>query len=203
SHNSHYENGISFLGITIFLGIHFIFFKNGSVYKYKIYSRKRETLSTIKDFEIENPSWNFYEIETQIEDSFPLIQEAWMNRDYSPVRHLMTDDFYKTHTVKMNWMILKKEKNILDRIKLNKVTPVLAVEDSENHDDFIWVLLNAKMVDYTINEENLEVIDGDPLATNSFEEFWKFVRKDDKWLADKILQVSDIDSLDYFDSLKK
>lgn len=96
----------------------------------------------------------------------------------------------------------KERKNILDRIKLNKVTPILAVEDNKNRDDFIWVLLNAKMVDYTINEENLKVIDGDPLNAHSFEEFWRFVRKDDKWLADKILQVNDIDSLDYFDSLK-
>lgn len=54
---------------------------------------KREAMSTLKDFEIENPAWNFYEIETQIEESFPIIQEAWMNRDYSPVKHLMTDNF--------------------------------------------------------------------------------------------------------------
>ncbi|WP_460483816.1 Tim44 domain-containing protein, partial [Escherichia coli] len=76
----------------------------------------------------------------QIEESFPLIQEAWMNRDYSPVKHLMTDNFFDTHTVKMNWMLLKKEKNILSDVELKKVTPILAVENDENGEDFIWVL---------------------------------------------------------------
>ena len=147
-------------------------------------------------------AWNFYEIETQIEESFPIIQEAWMNRDYSPVKHLMTDNFFDTHTVKMNWMLLKKEKNILSDVELKKVTPILAVENDENGEDFIWVLLKAKMIDYTINEENNCIIDGDYSTANSFEEFWKFIRKEDKWLADTILQVDDIESLDYFDKLK-
>ncbi|PWX44981.1 hypothetical protein CYK83_08305 [Clostridium perfringens] len=58
------------------------------------------------------------------------------------------------------------------------------------------------MIDYTINEENNCIIDGDYSTANSFEEFWKFIRKEDKWLADTILQVDDIESLDYFDKLK-
>ncbi|WP_283677566.1 Tim44 domain-containing protein, partial [Clostridium perfringens] len=209
SHSSHgisssspYGNMIDFLILGSFIGINFLFVKNGSVSRYKVYSKKREAMSTLKDFEIENPAWNFYEIETQIEESFPLIQEAWMNRDYSPVKHLMTDNFFDTHTVKMNWMLLKKEKNILSDVELKRVTPILAVENDENGEDFIWVLLKAKMIDYTINEENNCIIDGDYSTANSFEEFWKFIRKEDKWLADTILQVDDIESLDYFDKLK-
>lgn len=194
-----YGNALNLLVITLFIGSNVLFFKRGKLSLYSISSKKNESLKTLKYLRKKDSSWNFKNIEKQIRYSFPLIQEAWMERDYSPVKELMTENFFNSHTVKMNWMLLKKEKNILDNIKLKKITPIKVNENKDNSEDFIWVLLKASMIDYTINEENNLIIDGNYSKSNTFYEFWKFVKKDDKWLADSILQLDRVDSLNYFE----
>lgn len=196
------SSGVGFIGMIVFLGgFLFINKKNNSISTVTLISTRKKILADLNELKINDPAWNFCEIETQIEDSFPLIQEAWMNRDYSPVRHLMTEDFYNTHTVKMNWMALRGEKNILKNIKLKKVIPMVAVENDENGDDYIWILLEARMIDYTINEKDNIITDGDPSMGNSFQEFWKFIKKDGKWLADTILQIDEV-SPNFFNNQK-
>ena len=52
------------------------------------------------------------------------------------------------------------------------------------------------MVDYTIDTETKEIIDGkNTIFGVSFIEYWKFVRKGDKWVLSKILQNDEKDKI--------
>ena len=55
------------------------------------------------------------------------------------------------------------------------------------------------MVDYIINTETNEKIEGNDYS-KSFVEFWKFVKKDEKWVLAKILQKDEENLIKFQDN---
>ncbi|MDS0526715.1 hypothetical protein NNC19_13570 [Clostridium sp. SHJSY1] len=64
--------------------------------------------------------------------------------------------------------------------------------------DCLWIYIKAKAIDYEINEKTGKLIEGSNTSKVKFKEFWRFVRKNDKWVADEIKQLKDINTLDFF-----
>ncbi|MPQ45215.1 Tim44 domain-containing protein, partial [Clostridium tarantellae] len=194
--------GFSPVGVMIF-GVYMaiFFFKKNGKHIIAINNRKRQTLSEIKNFEIDNPLWEFYSIEEQIEEAFFIIQKAWMNRDYSKAKEFMSYDLYDIHNMKVSWMKIRGEKNILKNIKILSIKPIKAISSTNGSTNKLWVSIRAKMIDYTINENTKMVKSGNTMKSDAFEEYWRFILKDNRWVADKIMQTDEVD-LDYFDKLK-
>ena len=75
----------------------------------------------------------------------------------------------------------------------------MGIQDSQGTDkDNIWVQIEAKSLDYTINDETNEVIDGDNHRCIQYQEYWKFIRREERWVLDQIKQVKDVKNLDFF-----
>ena len=93
------------------------------------------------------------------------------------------------------WRIGNK-RNILKKIKLINLKPVSVIDDEDNSKDLIWFYIKGSMVDYTINTITNEIIDGNnSIFGIPFVEYWKFVRKNDKWVLSKILQADEKDKI--------
>lgn len=91
-----------------------------------------------------------------------------------------------------------KEKNILENMFLLDATPI-GLKDFVGIDkDYIWVHIKAKSKDYTVNEETNEVIKGKASSDVQFEEYWKFIRNEKRWVLDSIKQIDQVTDLDYF-----
>lgn len=130
-------------------------------------------------------------LDNRVEETYFKMQEAWTNRDTEICKEYMSDSIYNLHTNKLEWMKVRNERNILNNIKLLDFKPVSIKHYKDNSKDVVWFYIKGSMIDYIINEKTNEVIDGN-LKNNSFIEFWRFIKKDNKWVIDKISQKNEV-----------
>ena len=109
----------------------------------------------------------------------------------------MSEKLYDSFEIKLNFMEMNNKRNILKMIKLLDIKPVSIYDDEEDDNDLIWFYIKGFMIDYIIDTETKEKIEGTEFPT-TFVEFWKFTRKGkDKWVLDKIKQEDEFDTIDF------
>ncbi len=77
------------------------------------------------------------------------------------------------------------------KIKLLNAKPVGLQHYKDNSKDVIWFYIHGLMIDYTINEKTTQVVDG-KTRNSSFIEYWKFIKKNDSWVVDLIMQEDEV-----------
>lgn len=169
------------------------------VYKVRLSKKKLKSIATIKGLSKKDFNWDYDKMKIDIEKAFYKIQNAWMERNQDLAKEYISERLYIRHRSKTEWMKVRKEKNILQNIKLIRAIPI-AVKDRDGVEkDVVWIYIKAKAKDYVINEESGELIEGNKHRTIPFEEYWKFIRNDRRWILDEIRQIDEIDNLDFFD----
>ena len=140
-------------------------------------------------------TWNYKMVERQVIDAYYTIQEAWSEGNMKKAKKHMAKDLYENFQTKLDWMEVNNRKNILKKIKLLNVKPVSIYDDEDDSKDLIWFYIKGKMIDYTINTETTEIIEGKTYST-AFIEFWKFTRtKNNTWVLSKILQKEEANKI--------
>jgi len=164
-----------------------LFFFTAILFYLKIIRASINSKRLLKLLDDKDKSWNYRNIEQQVINTFYSVQESWTKMDMSSSKEYMDDDLYETFNTKLEWMQMGNKRNVLKKIKLINLKPISIYDDEDDSKDLIWFYIKGKMVDYIINTETNEKIEGNDYS-KSFVEFWKFVKKDDKWVLAKILQ---------------
>ncbi|NEU05707.1 Tim44 domain-containing protein [Clostridium senegalense] len=168
------------------------------ILKIKLRKKKIESVEVIKYLAKEDANWNYENAKKDIEETFYQIAIAWMERNQDIAKDYISEKLYTKHKMQTEWMKIRKEKNILKDMSLLKVTPI-GLKDCDGIDnDILWVLIAANSIDYIINEETNEIIEGSTCKSVYYEEYWKFIKNKDRWVLDEILQLNDVDNLDFF-----
>lgn len=158
------------------------------IFKIKLNNKSVKCISDINELSKSDYNWNYENIKKNIEEAFYKVQSAWMERDQDIAKEYMSDKLYSKHKLETENMKLRREKNILENLTLLGVIP-RSVQNNEGTDmDCIWFEIRAKAKDYTINEDTNKVIQGKYRRCNQFTEYWKFTRKDNRWVLDEIKQ---------------
>lgn len=125
-----------------------------------------------------------------VTDIFFKIQGAWMNRDISPMRALMTDEAVKTFQSDMEGLLRDKKTNRLENVAVRKVEIAEAFQEEGN--DFITVLFTANLLDYTTDDATGTIVAGSKTDPVKFEEYWTFTRKagNNPWQLSAINQIA-------------
>ena len=198
SHSSH-NNGrgssplssiVSFILMPIFI------FSSSIVFYIQLTKRSRKAKRLMKQMRQGDSAWKYHDISAQVEEGFLAIQQAWTNMDMSTAAPYMSDELLDSFQTKLNWMAYKNQQNILKKIQLIKALPVAVHDDADNSHDFIWFYIKGRMIDYTVDTGTHEMIDGSTGAT-SFVEYWKFIRRENKWVLDQILQKDEQDEIPF------
>jgi predicted lipid-binding transport protein (Tim44 family) len=107
-------------------------------------------------------------------DMFFKVQAAWMNRDMSAVRDLLTPEMYEA--LQKDCERLRAEHRIdrMENISLRSVEVSEAWQESGK--DFVTVRFLASLLEYTVDERSHEVVDGSRTTPVKFEEYWTFTR---------------------------
>ena len=150
----------------------------------------------MKQMKKSDNAWKYKDISSTVEKGFLAIQRAWANMDMSTASQYMSEELLSSFETKLSWMEYKGQKNVLDKIKLLKALPVAVNDDIDNSRDYIWFYIKGRMVDYTIDTSTKEIVDGSKHAS-SFVEYWQFVRKDDNWVLNCILQKDEEDQIPF------
>jgi predicted lipid-binding transport protein (Tim44 family) len=107
-------------------------------------------------------------------DIFFKVQGAWMGRDMSPVRDVLSPEMYEA--MQKDSERLRAEHHI-DRMENIAVRSVEVTEAwQESGRDYVTVHFLANMLDYTVDERTDQVIKGSRSEPVKFEEYWTFVR---------------------------
>lgn len=122
-------------------------------------------------------------------DCFFKIQSAWMNRDLSLIDNLLTDEMRKTFQVEIDQMFREGQVNRLENIAIRKVEISEAWQESGQ--DFITVLIDANVLDYTTDDRSGAVVLGSKTAPVKFQEYWTFSRPvgENRWKLSAINQL--------------
>jgi len=122
-------------------------------------------------------------------DHFFKIQGAWINRDLSGVKNLLTDEMFKIIDDDLYRLKQDKKINKLDNIAVRSVDLVEVWQESGT--DFITVKFYANLLDYTVDESTGQVVSGSKTEPVKFEEYWTFTRPvgNHPWQLSAIQQV--------------
>jgi len=107
-------------------------------------------------------------------DIFFKVQGAWMGRDLTPVRDVLTPEMFEA--MQKDCERLRAERHIdhMENIAVRAVDVTEAWQESGR--DYVTVHFLASMLDYTIDESTNQVIAGSRSEPVKFEEYWTFVR---------------------------
>lgn len=107
-------------------------------------------------------------------DIFFKIQGAWMARDMTPVRDLLTPEMYDVMQKDCDRLRAERRLDRMENIAVRSVDVTEAWQ--ENGRDYVTVRFLASMLDYTLDERTDQVIQGSRSEPVKFEEYWTFVR---------------------------
>jgi predicted lipid-binding transport protein (Tim44 family) len=120
-----------------------------------------------------DPSFDEAKFSELCMDNFFKIQGAWINRDMTFVRNLLTEEMVGILQRDADKLKTEKKINKLDNIAVRSVEITEAWQ--EEGADFITVRIVASLLDYTVTE-NGDVLSGSKTEPVKFEEYWTFTR---------------------------
>ncbi len=182
--------------VVSFMIFSLIFFSSSILYYLKLTRYSRKSKKLMKQLMQSDDAWKYKDVSFMVNESFYAIQTAWSESDMTPASQYMSDELYKSFQVKLNWMVFRNQKNILKNIRLIHAFPVAMRNNDDNSRDYIWFYIKGRMVDYIIDTNTQSIISGNTFPS-SFEEFWQFTRKDNRWVLNKILQKSESDQIPF------
>lgn len=123
-------------------------------------------------------------------DVFFKLQAAWMARDMTSVRPLLTDEMHALLAKDCERLRTEGRVNRLENVAVRSVDPTEAWQESGQ--DFITVCFRANLLDYTTDESGTRVLEGNRTEPVKFEEYWTFVRPvgPNPWRLSAIHQAS-------------
>lgn len=108
------------------------------------------------------------------QDVFFQVQAGWMRRDITSYRHLLDDSLAREYEENFAEMRRKGHINKLENIAVRSVELVDAGVDG--NEEFVALLFNANLLDYTIDEISESVVEGSMTTPVKFTEKWTWVR---------------------------
>lgn len=174
----------------------FVLFSSSIVFYIRLSRRARKAKQLMKQMTQSDSAWKFKEVSADVADAYMAIQEAWANMDMTPAKRYMSDELFDEFQTQLNWTKYKNKKHVMKNIRLLKSLPVAVHDDRDNSRDYVWFYIKGKMVDYTIDTNTQLVIEG-KTTPSSFVEYWQFIRKDGRWVLNKILQKDEEDKIPF------
>ncbi len=124
-------------------------------------------------------------------DVFFQVQAGWMHKDLTSYQHLLGEQLASEY--KQHFKIMREQGHInkLESIAIRKVEPVDA--GNNGPEDFITVLFKANLLDYTVDENSGDLIEGDMTTPIKFAEKWTWARSvnTEDWKLEQIEVVKD------------
>lgn len=123
-------------------------------------SQKPEVLvNDISELKSRDPNFNESKFLGDAANLYVRMQDAWSNKDLSPVRSRFTEEFYAKTERQVQSYINHNQTNHVERVSVLSTKIVGCTCDSKN--DIITVELLARIVDYTTDDRTGNIIRGD------------------------------------------
>ena len=116
---------------------------------------ERETKRTDPNFEMD-------EFKKDAVKCFMVVQKSISNRRWEGIRMFEGDELFKKHDEMQQYLLNHNRFNVIEDIEINKVE--LLKHENDGLMERISLLLHVKMKDYIIDDQTLELLEGDKNA---------------------------------------
>jgi predicted lipid-binding transport protein (Tim44 family) len=128
----------------------------------------------LRYIERSDPLFSEQKFKGQALDYFFKIQGAWVDRNLSTVKHLLTKEMFDLLQKDVEKM---RQDGLVNRLQHMAVHEVNLTEAwQEAGQDYLTVRIYLTLLDYTINERTGEIVSGSKFEPVRFEEYWTFTR---------------------------
>lgn len=197
-HSSNHRNSSDPFSMLFGL-ILFVLVGSGSaiVFRFRLSRSARNTKKLMTLLQKKDSAWKYKHIQRQVRSSYFAIQKAWSHSDMQPAKEYMSESLYDTFQTQLNWMKVKQQRNVLKNIRLRDAIPVSVHDDRDDSLDHVWFYIKGRMIDYTVDTQTNQRLDGSPLS-ESFSEYWQFIRTEgNRWVLNRILQEDQADEISF------
>ena len=156
-----------------------------------VYSAAQEEpglpLDTLKQ---KDPNFNEQILLEKVGNQYIQMQDAWQDKQWEPMRAIMTDALYNQMARQLQTLIDAKQTNHVERIAVLETRIVRYAVEGDN--DVLVVRVSTRITDYTTDDRTGAVISGSTTRELFMVYDWKLTRqKDKKTLAQpSVTQIS-------------
>ncbi len=163
----------------------------------QVKKKKLESENIIAQAALEDPIWNENNMQALAKDMFFKMQQAWMERDLTDVKKLISQELYNDYKTQLDVMKSSHEKNMLEGINVTNVSIISSQDYRDDSQDTFTAYIAGKIIDYTINEQTGNVIKNEKQEEESFSDNYQFIRRGNAWILNSIkndVSLGDIES---------
>ena len=128
--------------------------------------------SGLRALQARDPNFNQQVFVDRAQQTFFVLQNAWMARNLEPARVYLSDGIYNRWKLQIDQMLAMHKRNLLEDLAINGCT-VARVASDPNFDG-ITTRIDAWAADYEVDDQN-KMVSGDKKAA-PFTEYWTFIR---------------------------
>jgi predicted lipid-binding transport protein (Tim44 family) len=133
--------------------------------------------------------WDPADLKRRVEEAFYPIQSSWSKRDVSPSRPYVSEGLYKRHELQLEGLERQHRVNRIADLALDKVEIVRVVNVTDDSKDRFVAFVECRARDWMEDTETGKVVNGNPSAQTTFQQFWSFSRDPHRgWVLDEIQQ---------------
>ena len=166
-----------------------------------IRAKNNECKELIKESSRRDRLWDYGYMKERVKKTYFKVQEAWTMNDQDIAKEFMSERLYNKHKSQTDAMKSDGHRNVLEDITLREATIVEVIDLENDANDSFWVVINARMIDYTICERTGKIIKGDREKIEQSKELWYFARESHGWVLDEIKDDVSIRQLKSFNSI--
>jgi hypothetical protein len=121
----------------------------------------------------DDPAFNERVFIDRAQAAFFLLQKAWMQKDLSISRAVMSEGIYQRWKVQIDQMAAAHKKNMMDNLVVLGAAVVKVERDARF--EALTVQIDASAADYEVDEQTGKIVFGSQ-TDQPFTEYWTFVR---------------------------
>jgi predicted lipid-binding transport protein (Tim44 family) len=151
-----------------------------------VYRKNKRAKHLISQLSSQDTLWNYELMIDFAQEVYVKMQNAWMERNMELVKDIVTERLYQDYQKKLDWQKVKHEQNIIEDIEIKR-TEIIGIEDHGGKDkDTFTIYIKGKLVDYTISDKTGKIYTNKAKGKTSFVDLYYFLRREEKWLLDRI-----------------
>ncbi len=132
----------------------------------------------IEKLKEKDPNFNEQVLLEKVGNQYIQMQNAWQNKDWEPMRAIMTDALYNQMARQLQSLIDAKQTNFVERIAVLETRIVRYAVEADN--DVLVVRLSTRITDYTQDDRTGSIINGSMTRELFMVYDWKLIRQKDK-----------------------
>ena len=132
-------------------------------------------IETLKE---KDPNFNEQVLLEKVGNQYIQMQNAWQNKDWEPMRAIMTDALYNQMARQLQSLIDAKQTNFVERIAVLETRIVRYAVEADN--DVLVVRLSTRITDYTQDDRTGNIVSGSMTRELFMVYDWKLIRQKDK-----------------------